>query len=224
MKVIQVMPTDNVDFLKNYGVMIDDVPKTVFDVLKTECLFINQNYDNEISKNREGFSGLSSVGTPRHFFINGHRDMIQTYLIEQVKNYDEKYGYICSNDILSHNVPFKLGDLWVNVQRKGEYVPNHVHTGFLSFVIWVKIPYDIRDEIPNIDSYSYVPSTACFEFVYQNILGLTTFQRIFTTKDYEGKILMFPSKLCHCVYPFFSTNENRISISGNIHFDTSKYE
>jgi hypothetical protein len=32
----------------------------------------------------------------------------------------------------------------------------------------------------------------------------------------EQKILFFPAKLQHCVYPFFKSNETRITISGNI--------
>jgi len=31
---------------------------------------------------------------------------------------------------------------------------------------------------------------------------------------------MFPSLLAHCVYPFYTSDDYRISISGNIKFDS----
>ena len=39
-------------------------------------------------------------------------------------------------------------------------------------------------------------------------------------KEVEGKMVLFPSSLKHCVYPFFECDETRISISGNIHLRT----
>jgi hypothetical protein len=34
--------------------------------------------------------------------------------------------------------------------------------------------------------------------------------------SYEGTIMMFPSALNHGVYPFYTSDEYRISVSGNI--------
>ena len=36
---------------------------------------------------------------------------------------------------------FQVRDLWVNFQRKHEFNPFHDHSGALSFVLCVKIPY-----------------------------------------------------------------------------------
>ena len=55
-----------------------------------------------------------------------------------------------------------------------------------------------------------------FEFEYINILGhIKTFAYLLNS-DYEGTMLFFPAALRHCVYPFYNTDEPRISISGNI--------
>ena len=35
-------------------------------------------------------------------------------------------------------------------------------------------------------------------------------------------MLFFPSKLNHVVYPFYTSNKNRISISGNVALDPQK--
>ena len=42
--------------------------------------------------------------------------------------------------------------------------------------------------------------------------------RLNIDKTWEGKIVMFPSYLMHTVYPFFTSDEYRISIAGNIHY------
>ena len=38
------------------------------------------------------------------------------------------------------------------------------------------------------------------------------------SKNYEGTMLFFPAKLRHCVYPFYGTDEPRISIAGNLNY------
>ena len=38
----------------------------------------------------------------------------------------------------------------------------------------------------------------------------------------EGRLLFFPGKLKHCVYPFYDCDEERISVSGNILVDSTR--
>ena len=40
------------------------------------------------------------------------------------------------------------------------------------------------------------------------------------TPDDEGKIMFFPAKLPHIAYPFNDSDDVRISVSGNISFNT----
>lgn len=61
-----------------------------------------------------------------------------------------------------------------------------------------------------------------FEFTYTNILGQLCSAVLPTDKAFEGKICLFPSKLHHQVFPFYSSDEYRISISGNVFSDTSE--
>ena len=37
-------------------------------------------------------------------------------------------------------------------------------------------------------------------------------------KSYEGKILVFPAELMHSVNPFYTSDEYRITVSGNVIF------
>ena len=96
-------------------------------------------------------------------------------------------------------------------------------TGLFSFVIWIKIPTDWREQhkIP-IAANSFSPVASNFEFHYNTLLGDQGKFNYFLNKDSEGMMLFFPSGLGHTVYPFFNCDEERVSISGNIRFDTSR--
>jgi len=110
---------------------------------------------------------------------------------------------------------------WVNFMKKGEFNPIHKHLGTWSFVIWYKIPYTMEDEKSMIANR--IPESAkksgVFEFVYSSVLGAITTEVIEVDKFYEGTICVFPAALNHTVYPFYSSDDYRITISGNIIFD-----
>jgi dolichol kinase len=40
---------------------------------------------------------------------------------------------------------------------------------------------------------------------------------VFVDKSMEGTVTMFPSSMIHCVYPFRTSDGERISIAGNIY-------
>ena len=118
---------------------------------------------------------------------------------------------------------FHMYKWWVNYQKQNEFNPNHDHSGLYSFVIWMKIPYNYEEQKKkDIARRSNSAQVSCFELSYLNIMGnIKTFQYRLSSKD-EGRMLFFPAKLRHQVYPFYDSDEDRISISGNIRLDTSK--
>ena len=61
-----------------------------------------------------------------------------------------------------------------------------------------------------------------FEFHHMDILGQMCRYTYEMNPKMEGTMLFFPSKLSHCVYPFYNCDEDRISISGNIGLNTAK--
>lgn len=120
--------------------------------------------------------------------------------------------------ILNRDSSFFVDDVWINFQSKNEFNPLHFHTGIYSFVIWHTIPYTIAEE----DSYQESRSIARFKnhsgkfhFVY-NSISTVSIKEIPADKSWEGRIMIFPAKLQHMVYPFYSSNQHRISISGNV--------
>ena len=47
------------------------------------------------------------------------------------------------------------------------------------------------------------------------------FDSIPVDKSFEGKMIMFPASQYHAVYPFYTSDEERITVSGNLKFKTS---
>lgn len=110
---------------------------------------------------------------------------------------------------------------WCNFQRKYEFNPVHTHSGKYTFVWWVNIPFDIKDEMElEWVKGSNSASASCFQFDYFPINAVKAVQQTFflsREKD-EGTFLIFPSNIPHQVYPFYTSDELRISISGNFDF------
>tara|TARA_R110000744_G_C19180551_1_gene542685 strand:+ start:61 stop:816 length:756 start_codon:yes stop_codon:yes gene_type:complete len=114
---------------------------------------------------------------------------------------------------------FKLGELWVNYQKKHEYAALHNHECLYSFVIFVKIPTHYEEQhVPpkKLKSHLSIQSfSSSFQFVWSKVgkCERRTFQ---LSPDYEGRMLFFPAWLLHQVYPFYECEEERITISGNV--------
>ena len=112
--------------------------------------------------------------------------------------------------------PF-LDSLWVNFQKKHEFNPLHNHSGLFSFVIWMKIPYEWENEkeLPWVKGSNCEGNVGNFALVDRSLSS----QIFFMNKNIEGHCVFFPSNFYHMVYPFYTSDEERISISGNIYFE-----
>jgi hypothetical protein len=53
-------------------------------------------------------------------------------------------------------------------------------------------------------------------------MGRIVQNRIEVDKSWEGTMIMFPSSLHHMVHPFYTSDEYRISISGNLIVSSKK--
>ena len=112
---------------------------------------------------------------------------------------------------------WKLEGLWINYQKKYEFNPIHNHTGVFSFVIWIQIPFNLRDELLRKASCnSNKPCASLFSLIYINPMGSLEQKPFPLDKSDEGTLLMFPSLVNHLVYPFYTSDDYRISIAGNI--------
>jgi len=152
------------------------------------------------------------------FFNNVLRDMMDIYTNEypQIWSIHNQFNA----GMLRH--PLKLDTMWVNCQKKGEFNPLHHHSGKFSFVIFMKIPTEFEDQknLPHAKE-SNADCISNFEFQYISTLGDMMPFNYRMGKWAEGGLLFFPSQLMHGVYPFYECDEDRITISGNLTYDTS---
>lgn len=195
MKAISV-PLDNITLIKS------QLPDDLLQSLREEISQIENNFSNANLM----ISGLTSEGVPEHFFIVKNYENLRDYVLLLATEYQKQSSYFETISILTENLPFNVHTPWINFQKKNEFLPNHTHEGILSYVIWIRLPQSIETN----------KFSGKIEFTYTNILGQTVPSKISLDKSYEGTIIMFPAKLRHCVYPFYNSDEYRISISGNI--------
>lgn len=144
-------------------------------------------------------------------------------LSELIYLYEDEFGGIGNQVPTSGRHGYMLPSMWVNYQKQGEFNPSHGHTGVYSFVIWMKIPTDWKEQnkLP-IAANSNDPKLSSFVFYYTNTQGGTEEFPYRLDPTYEGTMLFFPSTMSHAVYPFLNCEEDRISISGNVLLDTSR--
>ena len=123
-------------------------------------------------------------------------------------------------DVISETRNLYLDSMWVNYQKKHEFNPIHDHSGVFSFVIFVQIPYDLKKEdgyfkdLPGTGRHAY--HTSRLTFVNTKTDGDIMSSLVNVDKSFEGKMFMFPSQQKHLVYPFYTSNKYRITVSGNL--------
>lgn len=192
--------------LPNPGLTSTILPKNVYDAIMDEAKEIQSDWDS-YERWSEGLVG----NMKKQYELSKCISVLQPFLNEMCKSYTDYWNYYRRND------EFRLQHLWINFQEKNEFNPIHHHTGTFSFVCWMKIPYKIEDELnaPHVkDSHAKVAST--FQFVYPNVVGDMSVDTAYVSDDWEGRIILFPAKLSHCVHPFSTSDGLRISISGNL--------
>ena len=192
--------------------VLTDVPKDILSKLD-EC--IDEKGLNPVNGDLAG-------NIMHEYSIPKGKPVVSPMLMYMVTEFNKKYpNYIkkAHSTVNYKQVDIELFNLWVNFQKKHEFNPMHVHDGLYSFVIWHKVPYDIKDEkarLPNIRDEDF--RAGMFAFFYSEPGGKIYQEAIPVDKNWQGKIALFPASLDHCVYPFYTSDDYRVSISGNIGF------
>jgi hypothetical protein len=113
----------------------------------------------------------------------------------------------------------KLNGFWVNRQKQHEFNPSHDHGGVFSFVVWMKIPTSSAEQNSQGFLKEVHNSVASdFEMSYIDTSGVISSYIYKMNPDMEGNMLFFPSSFRHGVYPFYNSEEDRVSISGNLYY------
>ena len=196
--------------LRNVGFVQETVDLPLMEKIKKTVDEIKESLNEQRS-----FAGNLVGNIKKQFIFDHHREEIEQLAIKLAQYHDDIYD--CSNYLDDSNGRLSLGALWINMQVAGEFNPIHKHPGVYSFVIWVELPFTHENE------KMYGPGFAsngnkggCFEFVYTNTYGKLMSHPIPADNSYEGQMILFPAKLNHVVYPFYTDAGYRISISGNL--------
>ena len=195
-----------------WGILpIDEVPHDVLYYLKNK--FGDKSHNHELAGHiRKEFAYENWPNFVEEFIIEKAGDPFLDRLMEKYQ-------------VLSSSRPFKLKSLWVNLQKKHEFNPIHTHSGDYSFVLFVDIPFDIEDEkiCKNaIRTSEKDKSNGMFTFSYPDSAASRapiSNQHLNIDRSWEGTMFLFPANLAHSVNPFYTSNDYRVTISGNVIFE-----
>lgn len=192
----------------NPGILLYSLSENIFSQLKEHV------YKQEkLSNSRKKLISYSNqlIGQLEHQLdCNPLPVNVNSFILKCAESYSE-YFYKLKNR-------YEIISVWTNLQKKGEYNPAHIHPNCnLSFVIWIKIPYLLADE-DNLNNTvgSNDHHNGRLSIIYNTMFNNITAQNIELDKTYEGKMIIFPNTATHVVYPFYTSNEHRISVAGNL--------
>ena len=177
------------------------------DIAKKNMVCINKNLAGNISH-------MYKLEDPQNLVVQNLNNILFNpidnpkmfeFIQKEVQTFWDKTGY---NGMLTP----QLDDIWVNFQKKGEFQSIHNHSGMFSFVIWMDIPYHSKDEAKSDHkgNFSFLTASGTSREVKPTNIEMSP--------EMNGYCCFFPSDLCHQVYPFYTSDKDRISISGNIHY------
>ncbi len=184
----------------------------------------------DIKKNKNKYNRRSEGNIRKEYSLDNYREKYEKFIISQAFENKQLSENLKSIRIsYPNNQGLTLGKLWVNFMKKHEFNPIHKHDGILSFVLFIQIPYLIKEELqkaPSVISNFNLAGHLQFIQLNSHNPGNLSIQDLSVDKTWEQTGLIFRSYTNHCVYPFFSTDEERITISGNVYLynDTQKLE
>jgi len=205
--------------LPNIGLTNGEIPPEIYQALNKEIVDIHTASETgTLDKNGILQMNPSLAGQiTKEYEITKSRQLLDPYLEEMGRAYQKEWNYYPKEN--PNNNKLTVESVWVNMQKKLEVNPLHNHDGTLSFVAWLHIPFKLEDErnMPNCKNSRTVELSSTFQFVYTTALGTIANCPMFVESGWEAKIIMFPAKLLHIVYPFQTSDDYRISIAGNLH-------
>lgn len=181
-------------------------------ILDDDFTTVKQELLNEIEKGNLESGKQNVVGHIEKILNVKPSNNLKRILTDFIFEYCKNFNFIHKPDHLSIN-----DTAWINLQKKYEFNPIHTHPGVLSWILWLQIPYNLEEELSLPISFDTSSKrTSLLEFSYSRLDGGKQQFPLFIDKTWEGGMLMFPSDLEHTVYPFYTSDSCRISVSGNI--------
>ena len=205
--------------LPNVGLTNGKIPPDIYQALNKEIVDIHTAAETgTLDKNGIVQMNNSLAGQiTKEYQITKSLPFLNPYLEEMGRAYQKEWNYYPKEN--PNNNKLTVESVWVNMQKKLEVNPLHNHDGTLSFVAWLHVPFKLEDErnMENCKNSRTVELASTFQFVYNTALGTIANCPMFVESGWEARIVMFPAKLLHMVYPFQTSDDYRISIAGNLY-------
>lgn len=204
--------------MQTSSVILNNPGFLIVDLTEDEVLPIKREIDKiRTSEDRIPFNDELVGHLREEYGLVECKEYVQSLVMPLIDIYERSNDHLKSVSVLTNNLPFTLSSLWVNFQKKHEFNPIHAHSGVFSFALWIQNPFNIEDEMAVFPlNKKDTNMTAHFCFYYVDNLGKIQPYKIPCDRRYQNKLVFFPSSLNHCVYPFYTSDEYRISVSGNI--------
>ena len=182
-----------------------ELPIWLWELLMKESKKAKENYNRELA-------GAITKEYNLHHIIPDVKDWFMQEL-KTTRVYEKKYQEVDRMYFWDKKPTIELCDLWVNYQKKHEYNPIHNHGGVFSMVLFMSIPFTFEEEknAPNT-RLSRTQQNGCLNFhgYYDDIA-------VPADKTWKGKGFFFDALQYHSVYPFYTSEDYRITISGNFY-------
>ena len=210
------------EFSNNLGYIDEKMPDDVFKIVLDEI---------DIAAGQKVPHNTKLVGNIEEQYLMGFKNQINMYKLETYLRglagiYEKKFNYMScmGNQTMSldqgMSFDLRLRNCWVNFMKKYEFNPIHNHSGLYSFVIFVKIPFELNEEFASPRTQNEKQRfPGCFSFYCGNGLGEFVPHVIEADRTWEQVIMLFPSITQHCVYPFYTSDDYRITVSGNLYLN-----
>jgi hypothetical protein len=202
---------------------LNNIPLWEYKLTPDELAPVRTEVDAIQANNYADYTSASSqlVGDIEHqYFLKQCVTDLDTVITREINLWEAQANFLHTQNYNTGKHAITSLGAWVNFQHKGENNPLHSHGGILSWVLWLKIPYTHEDEQAH-QTHPNQSFAGMFGMTYTNVLGNIELAGWQLSKEMEGTLLLFPSKLKHCVYPYYSTDDVRISLSGNYAFSTN---
>ena len=210
------------EFSNNLGYIDEKMPDDVFKIVLDGI---------DIAAGQKVPHNTKLVGNIEEQYLMGFKNQVNMYKLETYLRglagiYEKKFNYMScmGNQTMSldqgMSFDLRLRNCWVNFMKKYEFNPIHNHSGLYSFVIFVKIPFELDKEFASPRTQNEKQRfPGCFSFYCGNGLGEFVPHVIEADRTWEQVIMLFPSITQHCVYPFYTSDDYRITVSGNLYLN-----
>ena len=121
--------------LPNPGLTRGMIPPEIYQPVMQEIMEIERNDAGIMMMNRTLAGQIE-----REYQLEKSKQHIVPYLEQMGREYQKNWDYYPQQNL-------KVDSLWVNLQQKTEYNPIHNHDGVLSYVAWLEVPYEHKNEV-----------------------------------------------------------------------------